>query len=68
MVVPPTLTLKAQKNSIEIDQMIAANILDGVALTDWMAFIETEVSKPLNDLAPNCDNERKLNNMYIWIS
>lgn len=40
---PPTLLLKAQKNDVEITKMKEALVRDAVALTDFLAFLDTEV-------------------------
>uniref|UniRef100_A0A6A7FSY8 Xaa-Pro aminopeptidase 2-like n=1 Tax=Hirondellea gigas TaxID=1518452 RepID=A0A6A7FSY8_9CRUS len=43
MVVTPTLKMKAQKNSVEISRMKEALIMDGVALSDFLAELERQM-------------------------
>lgn len=44
LAVTPTLLLKAQKNAVELEKMREALVRDGVALSDFLAFLESEIT------------------------
>jgi len=66
----PIYHLKAIKNKTEINNMINAHILDGVALTKFLYWIKKINKKKINELeaAKKLENFRKLNKNFLYPS
>jgi len=66
----PSYLLKAVKNRIEINNMINAHILDGVALTKFIYWIKNINNKKITEVqAQNkLESFRKLNKAYLYPS
>lgn len=43
MDIPPTLTMKAMKNSVELQKMTEAHVYDGIAMAEFMAYLEAQI-------------------------
>ena len=66
----PTYLLKAVKNKVEIQNMIDAHVLDGVALTKFIYWIKNVNKKKINEVQAQNKLERfrKLNKNYLYPS
>ena len=66
----PIYLLKAIKNKTEIDNMINAHILDGVALTKFLFWIKKINKKKITEVeaAKKLENFRKLNKNFLYPS
>ncbi len=66
----PTYLLKAIKNKTEINNMIGAHILDGVALTKFLYWIKKINKKKINEVeaSKKLENFRKLNKNFLYPS
>ena len=66
----PTYHLKAIKNKKEIDNMINAHILDGVALTKFLYWIKVINKKKINEVeaARKLEKFRKTNKSFLYPS
>ena len=66
----PIYLLKSIKNKTEINNMINAHIIDGVALTKFLFWIKEKNKKKISEF--NAQNKlekfRKLNNKYLFPS
>ena len=68
--VDPTYYLKAIKNKTEIDNMINAHIIDGVALTKFMYWIKIINKKKITEVevAEKLEKFRKMNKNFLYPS
>ena len=66
----PTYLLKAIKNKIEIENMINAHILDGVALTRFLYWIKNINKKKITEVeaAKKLERFRKINKSFLYPS
>ncbi len=66
----PIYLLKAVKNKVEINNMINAHIIDGVALTKFIYWIKNVRKKKLNEFQAQkkLESFRKLNKKYLYPS
>ena len=66
----PTYLLKAIKNETEINNMIDAHILDGIALTKFIYWIKRINKKKINEVQAQdkLESFRKLNKNYLYPS
>ena len=66
----PTYLLKAIKNKTEIENMINAHILDGVALTKFLFWIKKINKKKITEVevAKKLESFRKLNKKFLYPS
>ncbi len=66
----PTYILKAIKNKTEIDNMINAHILDGVAVTKFIYWIKKINKKKINEVqaAKKLEKFRKMNKKFLYPS
>ena len=66
----PTYLLKAIKNKTEINNMINAHIVDGVALTKFIYWIKNTNNKKINEIQAQNKLEqfRKMNKNYLYPS
>ena len=66
----PTYFLKAIKNNVEINHMIRAHILDGIALTKFIFWIQNINKKKINevDAQNKLEKFRRMNKNFIYPS
>ena len=66
----PTYLLKAIKNKVEINHMIRAHILDGIALTKFIFWIQNINKKKINevDAQNKLEKFRRMNKNFIYPS
>ena len=66
----PTYLLKAIKNKVEIDSMINAHIIDGVALTKFIYWIKKINKKKISEVeaAKKLETFRKMNKSFLYPS
>ena len=66
----PTYLLKAIKNKVEIDSMINAHIIDGVALTKFIYWIKKINKKKISEVeaARKLERFRKMNKNFLYPS
>ena len=66
----PTYLLKAIKNKVEIDSMINAHIIDGVALTKFIYWIKKINKKKISEVeaAKKLETFRKINKSFLYPS
>ena len=66
----PTYFLKAIKNNVEINHMIRAHILDGIALTKFIFWIKNINKKKINevDAQNKLEKFRRMNKNFIYPS
>ena len=66
----PTYLLKSIKNKVEIDRMINAHIIDGVALTKFIYWIKKINKKKISEVeaAKKLETFRKMNKSFLYPS